>query len=128
MISKSDKNNKLSWVITIFIAILIFYFSNLSLGGVGGEGEGKSMLSVLYHISIFFFLSMFLFISLIREKKRKGLFFPGILVLLAYAVIDEMHQSFVAGRVCSVSDVLLDSTGILFAFMIYFVLLLYRKV
>jgi len=120
MISWFEKHNKLSWVITILIAFVIFYFSSLSFLGVG-EGYGKNWMSIVYHIVIFFFLSLFLFISLIKGKLNFKLFLFVILVLISYGVLDEIHQFFVQGRFCTVIDVFFDSIGILFAFMVYLI-------
>lgn len=116
MISWFEKHNKLSWIITIFIAIIIFCFSTL----VGGE-EIKSWMPIVYHVVIFFFLSLFLFISLIKGKLNSKLFLFAILILISYGIIDEIHQFFVQGRFCTVIDVFFDLIGILFAFMVYLI-------
>ena len=44
---------------------------------------------------------------------KKGMAY-GILTGVAYAMTDEIHQLFVAGRSCQVTDVLIDSTGVVF--------------
>ena len=125
MISWFEERNALSWAITIFIAIIIFYFSTLIFEGVGGEGV-KGWMSIVYHIAIFFFLSLFLFISLIKGKSNSKLFLFAVLVLISYGIIDEIHQFFVQGRFCTVLDVFFDLIGILFAFMVYFISLKLR--
>jgi len=125
MISWFEKHNKLSWIITIFIAIIIFYFSTLSFEGVG-DTYTKNWLSIVYHIGIFFFLSLFLFISLIKGESNSKLFFFAILILISYGIIDEIHQFFVQGRFCTVIDVLFDSIGVFFAFMVYLIFLKLR--
>jgi len=120
MIFWFEKHNKLSWIITIFIAFVIFYFSSLSFLGVGQAGS-KGWMSIVYHIVIFFFLSLFLFISLIKGKSNSKLFLFAILILIPYGIIDEIHQFFVQGRFCTVIDVFFDLIGILFAFMVYLI-------
>ena len=130
MIRWFEKHNKLSWMITILGVILIFYFSSLSFGVIGGGIEeiyAKSWTSIVYHIAAFFFLSMFLFISLMQGRKDFRLFFLGVLSLIAYGILDEIHQFFVVGRFCTISDVGFDIIGILLASMLYFILLEYRK-
>ncbi len=120
MIRWFEKHNALSWAITILIAVFIFSFSTITFEGFGG-GEGvKSWMSIAYHVIVFFFLSLFLFISLIKGKNT-NLFFPSILVLLSYAILDEIHQFFVQGRFCTLADVGFDLIGVLFAFMVYFI-------
>ena len=124
MIKWFEERNALSWAITILIAVFIFYFSSLVLEEVA-VGV-KSWMSIVYHISVFFFFSLFLFISLIKGKKNSKLFLFGILILLSYGIIDEIHQFFVPGRFCTVIDVFFDLIGISFAFMIYLISLRLR--
>lgn len=126
MIKWFEKHNKLSWAITILIAIIIFYLSSLSFVGVG-EGYTKSWMSIVYHIVIFFFLSLFLFISLIKGEPNSKLFLFVILILVSYGILDEIHQFFVQGRFSTVLDVFFDSIGILFAFMVYLIFLKSRE-
>ena len=125
MIRWFEEHNALSWVITILIAIIIFYLSTLSFGGGDGGIGTRSWMSIVYHIVIFFFLSLFLFISLIRGRNSK-LFFFSILILISYGILDEIHQFFVPGRFCTILDVGFDSIGILLAFMVYFISLKLR--
>ena len=121
MIKWFEKHNALSWAITILIAAFIFYFSSITFGGSGGGESIKNWMSIVYHIVIFFFLSLFLFISLIKGRKNSKLFPFGILILLSYGILDEIHQFFVQGRFCAVLDVCFDLIGILFAFMFYLI-------
>ncbi len=126
MIFWFEKHNKFSWVITILIAIFIFYVSSLtfkptSVGGIALE-------TTIYHFYTFFFLSIFLLISLTRGKfKNKNLIFISIILAILYGVSDEVHQLFVIGRVCAISDVLIDSIGVLLAGYLYLSFLLGRK-
>lgn len=48
---------------------------------------------------------------------KKGMAY-GILTGVAYAMTDEIHQLFVLGRSCQVTDVLIDSTGVIFGSII----------
>lgn len=48
---------------------------------------------------------------------KKGMAY-GILTGVAYAMTDEIHQLFVPGRSCQVTDVLIDSTGVVFGSII----------
>ena len=122
MIKWFEEHNKLSWAITILIAVIIFYLSTLSFTkGIGGIGYITSWRSIVYHIVIFFALSLFFFISLLQGKENYKLFLFSILILISYAILDEIHQFFVIGRFCSVLDVGFDLLGILFAFMVYLI-------
>lgn len=48
-----------------------------------------------------------------RTKKRLRLILVPLLAGALYAVSDEIHQMFVPGRSCQISDMLLDSCGVL---------------
>jgi|SRR3989344_5282507 len=125
MISWFEKHIKISWIITIFIAIAIFYISSLTFEQSTGSG-GIGIKAILYHIIVFFFFAFFLAISLARGKNI-SLIFLAIIFSILYGISDEIHQSFVPGRVSSISDVFLDSVGIIFASLFYFILIEYRQ-
>lgn len=124
MISWLEKNSKLSWTITTLIAILIFYISSLTFET--GGGGGSNLKAVLYHIIIFFIFSFFLSISIVKGI-HKGFILLVIFISIVYGISDEIHQLFVPGRYFSIQDILFDSTGILFASIIYLISLEYRN-
>ncbi len=115
MISWFEKHSKLSWTITILIAMTIFYISSLTFLPAK---PGFNWQSIAYHFYAFLFLSAFLLISSTKGKNKKFIF-PVIIFLIFYAITDEIHQLFVPGRTCAFSDVLINSAGILFACLIY---------
>lgn len=118
MISWFEKHNKISWIVTIIIAIIIFYLSSLIFPP--GPPGGFPWKSIAYHFYAFLFLEAFLLISIIRGKnENKKFIFIAIIIALVYGVSDEIHQLFVPGRACSLSDVLTDSAGVLFAGLLY---------
>ncbi len=106
----SKREVVLSWIVTIFLALLIFYVSSLSFPPSSGTGIGYK--SIIYHIGIFFFLSFFLSVSLTKGVS-KNLIILSIMLSLAYAVLDEFHQSFVPGRYASMKDIFLNTFGII---------------
>ncbi len=114
-----EKHSKISWILTVFIAIFIFYMSSRTFKGGGGKGY----LSYIYHLSIFFLLSFFLLISLTKSSLTKGNFRKNIilsvLISILYGITDEIHQYFVPGRYPSIIDVITNSVGILLAGVIY---------
>jgi len=116
MFSWFEKHNKISWTVTILIAITMFYLSSITFHFPAGA-QKTNLLSIIYHIVAYFFLSLFLFTSSL--KKKKELSFLVILILFLYAVLDELHQFFVPGRSCSLSDLFIDGTGIILAFLTY---------
>ena len=125
MISWFEKNNKISLIIALLIAIAMFYISSLTFGGTG-EKEGTNLIAVLYHILAYFFLALFLGFALIKGKY-KSLFVIVILFSIFYGITDEIHQYFVPGRSASISDVGLDSIGIMLFTLSYLVLIEYKK-
>ena len=124
MLTFFEKHNKLSWAITIFGAVAIFYISSLTFQSVGYTSNLKS---ILYHFFAFFFFSAFLGISIIKGKKKYPLFLVVFLISVMYGITDEIHQFFVPGRYTSLFDVGIDSLGTLFATMIYAISIEYRK-
>jgi len=126
MIFWFEKHNKLSWITTILIAIFIFYISSLSFETI--PMRGFRLKTTIYHFYAFFFLCIFLLTSLTRGKfKNKNLIFISIILAILYGISDEIHQLFVIGRVCAISDILIDSIGVLLAGYLYLLLLLGKK-
>jgi len=114
-----EKHNKISWLITLIIAGIIFYLSSKTFTGKGVPTS--NILSIFYHFFAFFFLALFLSFSLIKGKtKNKYFIFIIILISIAYGILDEVHQYFVPGRYCCFQDVLTNSAGIIFSTCFYF--------
>ena len=116
-----------SWIITILLAISIFYISSQSFEK-GVPGPDWPIKSYIYHAGIFFLFSFFFLISIIKGNiKKKHLFAIAILMAIAYGIADELHQLFVPNRDCTIEDALTDSIGILFAGIIYVVSFWWKK-
>ncbi len=124
MISWFEKHYKISWAITILIAIGIFYMSTLPSESI--PKQASNLNSILYHIIAFFFFALFLSISLIKGKNKRFILL-SITFAIFYGILDEIHQLFVQGRSCSLSDVFLDTVGISFASLIYLILIEYKN-
>ena len=114
-----EKNNKLSWIVTIVGAILIFYISSLTSPAKGIPTT--NLIPILYHILAFFSFTFFLLISSLKGRIKPKFLTIAILIAITYAILDELHQFFVPGRSCALQDVFLDSVGIVFASMIYLI-------
>ena len=125
MIRWFEKNKVVSLVITLWIAFTIFYISSLVI--IPSPGIKIDVIPVVYHITAFFFLAIFLFISVLERKWNLKNIILSLALVSLYAILDELHQSFVPGRVASFSDFLLDFNGIAFASLIYFILILRKK-
>ncbi len=72
------------------------------------------------HLVIYFVLGMLV----INAFKRNGLLgyksiILAVLISVLYAVSDEVHQIFVPGRGAQVSDVIIDSIGVILGSLLY---------
>lgn len=106
-----------SLILTILIAIQIFWFSSLHGGSVN---TGSNLVAIAYHFIIFFLFSFFLFFTIKGDKKIKAKYiFTTIFLSIIYAISDEVHQIFIPLRSASISDVLTDFAGILIATFFY---------
>ena len=77
------------------------------------------------HFTLYFILGL-LVISFLKEfgLSRKSIII-SIIVVLLYAVSDEIHQTFIPGRSGEVLDVLIDTIGGSLATILYY--LIYRR-
>jgi len=125
MIRWFEEHNKLSWAITIFGAVMIFYLSSITFE-IENIGEtGINLISMIYHVSAFFCFALFLVISV---RRINYVFVLTIIIAMFYGFLDEVHQLYVVGRFCTFADFALDTTGILFASMIYFISVKCRQI
>ena len=115
MITFLEKNRTLAWVITIGIALFIFYMSSRSFDGVGAKGP----LSYVYHFSVFFVFAGFFLIAATQGKLQIELFVLSLGIAVMYGITDEIHQFFVPGRYTDIIDVITNSIGILSVGILY---------
>ena len=106
----------------IFWAFLIFYFSSIPNLKSGFADVWDLILRKAAHILEFAILAVLLLrVGLRKEKEfNKKLVYGVALVFgILYAVIDEYHQTFVIGREGVLTDVLIDSLGIMLGTGVY---------
>ena len=97
---------------------VIFFFSGIPDLKSGLEYD--FFLRKAAHITEYFILTLLLY------RAFKGTFSIGFFYLfilpaaasLIYAVSDEIHQSFVPGRTCTLRDIMIDSIGVA-CFLLY---------
>lgn len=109
MINILEKHRIVSFILTILTATEIFFFSTI----VSAPGK-KSIIpfSIIYHFVIFFLFSFFLLMTIKGNKKIEIKHILIVFIIsLAYAISDEIHQSFIPGRDTSIKDILTDLTG-----------------
>src|SRR3989344_9356582 len=105
--------------VSFLTGVFIFYISSLEF--LPNPLPSFSYTSIVYHIGIFFLFSLFLFLA--GEKNKEYLFLVLILSFV-YAVLDELHQYFVPGRVAGLFDIGLNSLGILIGLLF---ILIFKK-
>ena len=135
----SNKNKKLAvlfWVLSAVCMGVIFWFSSRT----ATESTGQSNVFVEWLESLFGKNEIWVFIV---RKSAHCLEFTGLAVLLslalyftrgkisyiislliasAYAVTDEVHQTFVEGRSCELRDWAIDTVGALLGIIGFYVL------
>jgi VanZ family protein len=113
-----EKHKTIPLILVLLLAIEIFYVSSIkSLPQAPVQGIN---FAVVYHIIVFFLLTFFLFIVIKGDSKFKTKHLLGVLIIvLIYAISDEIHQLFVPSRSSTINDVLIDLIGILLATLIY---------
>jgi len=125
MITFLEKNNLLSWIVVVLIAVFIFAISSIPFES-GFIGNSSNYKAILYHFFAFFSLALFLAIAITKGKKVNSIHF-AIFIAIVYAILDEIHQLFVPGRYGSLTDVLINCIGILSAIVFYLYRLKYSK-
>jgi VanZ like family len=93
------------WLPVALWAALIFALSSIPDLGTG-LGGWDLLLRKIAHVTEYAVLGFLLFRALGREL-------PAVVAGVAYAVTDEVHQTFVAGRHGVWYDVVVDGVGIL---------------
>jgi VanZ family protein len=90
---------------------VIFAFSSIPSLGTG-LGTWDLVLRKVAHVTEFAVLGLLLVRAVAREA-------PAFLVGIAYAVTDEVHQAFVAGRAGKPVDVAIDAAGVLLGLLVW---------
>lgn len=74
--------------------------------------KANHILRKFAHVFVFLVLGILVY-GLLSEYgiKKRNAFIYAVLICAVYAAGDELHQTFVPGRACRVTDVLLDTFG-----------------
>lgn len=72
------------------------------------------------HATEYAILAILVFLAISYCRKRTYL--HSLCIAIAYAVSDEIHQYFVPGRACMVTDIVIDSSGALAGLFLVFLL------
>jgi VanZ family protein len=120
MIDWLEKKRYAAIILTLLVAIEIFYFSSISV--TAGQ-EGIGFIPIIYHLTVFFLFNFFLLIAIKGNKKIKiSYVIIALGASIIYALSDEFHQIFVPFRNPSIQDILIDTIGIFLStiFILYF--------
>ncbi len=126
-----NKKTFLNYFLLIFWMGLIFYLSSQPDLKSGFESQTDFILRKMAHIAEYGILTFLAWRTLSYSKETefpegnsvsgmRGVLIYAIIFSILYAISDEYHQSFVAGRVGSPVDVLIDSMGIVISGMIIY--------
>ena len=121
MIDWLEKKRYAAIILTLLIALEIFYFSSISMISNGQVGMG--FIPIIYHLTVFFLFNFFLLIAIKGNKKIKiSYVIIALGASIIYALSDEFHQIFVPFRNPSIQDLLIDTIGIFLStiFILYF--------
>lgn len=139
---QENKQNKafatVFWILTVLCMAVIFYFSSRPATQSAGQSSAvtlflqrlfhtkaitEHMVRKAAHFTEFAGLGFLTNLSIYFTKCKKNI--PiGIAVGSAYAATDEIHQIFVDGRSCQLTDWAIDTIGITAGALIFFVIYL----
>jgi VanZ family protein len=119
----------ISWMVFIFVfssqngdnssnnnRFIVAMFNNLGINlDQILSGQANLIIRKLAHMTEYFILFMLVFNALKTDLKFRKNLLISIVIIFAYAGSDEIHQSFVPGRACMFTDVLIDTAGAGFA-------------
>ena len=91
-----------------------------------GQPADEAIIRTLAHFCEFAGLG-FLMCNFIFALKDKLKFFLSILLSFIYAVTDEIHQIFVPERACQLSDLTIDTGGIILGVAVFCVLIIIKN-
>tara|TARA_Y100000739_G_scaffold220270_1_gene219575 strand:+ start:546 stop:905 length:360 start_codon:yes stop_codon:yes gene_type:complete len=107
--------------LTIIYILIISLLSHTPNDNLPQSDIGFSNMDKIFHFVEFFILGLLIKFSLHEREisSQKVIVFTTIIFGFSLACIDELHQSFIRGRVCSVEDLLFDFLGISVSFFSY---------
>lgn len=107
----------LSTIILVSYMCLIFYISSLPNESLTPEkGMGFKIPQAIKHVAEFGVLGFLMMITLLQLSPTSkfveiSFFFVSWAFSSFYGILDELHQGFVIGRVCSSSDMFVNMIG-----------------
>jgi VanZ family protein len=107
-------------------AALVFYLSSLPSWKIKAVSSIPDYLLHFAEYAVFALLSIRFARNMTKGTIKGKTYTVTIIILVLFAISDELHQSFVPGRFASVLDFIADLAGILVGIGIYLLFLRYR--
>lgn len=117
MLSTKQKKQLLFLLLAALWGFFIFYLSDTPDLASSLPYKYDFILRKLAHIFVFLVLTYLVAVSL--DSQARGYLLFVIVAAIVYALIDELHQSYVAGRVGSSRDIFIDSIGVYLGIWLY---------
>lgn len=120
-----SKNKFLLVLPSIIVGLSIFFLSSMQRPFV--ELNQFDFEDKFVHLLVFFVFGVCLLIpfsdKILNTNKARGAILLILLIGLTYGGFDELHQLYVPGRVCDISDWLADALGIIISILFRFPIL-----
>lgn len=111
----------LPWIYVILWCTVIFLFSSIPHLKIEALGFWDLVFRKIAHITEYFIL-VILFLRAFSKTTRLNkfsIYFWSIFLSIIYAVTDEFHQHFVPGRHFAITDIMIDTFGVLLGSIFY---------
>ncbi len=101
----------LRWLPAALLIVGLFYLSQQSSPP---QPAGSTLSPILGHAGLYAMLAVFLYLAIAPRNGTAPRWVTATIAFslaVLYGVSDEVHQAFVAGRVASEADILVDAVG-----------------
>jgi len=112
------KKRLIHWTPTILWATLIFFLSSIPSLKASDNPFIQNLINTLGHLTEYLVLYLLINRSLRKDNYTGNICKASAFASFWYAVLDELHQSFIPGRQMDAKDVLFDTLGIVVAICI----------
>lgn len=102
----NDSSNQSNFIVNILVNI--FNIHNIDILSL--------IIRKLAHLTEYAILGLLVY-NLIHSYNKKT--YIALFISILYAITDEMHQYFVPGRSCQITDIMIDTIGIIIGVYLY---------